>query len=80
MTKYMIAVAAASLAMPLWAEGINADIDTNGDGAYSLQEVQAVSDAVTEEVFNGYDISADGLLDADEAAAMVKAGLLPQQS
>ncbi|MBA86094.1 hypothetical protein ACSSNL_13140 [Thalassobius sp. S69A] len=80
MTKYMIAAAAVTLATPLWAEGIDAAIDTDGDGAYSLQEVQAVSDAVTQDVFNGYDISADGLLDAAEAAAMVEAGLLPQQS
>lgn len=67
----------ATLATPLLAEGIDPAIDTDGNGAYSLQELQAVSPDLTEEMFNSYDISANGLLDSDEVAALVNAGLLP---
>ncbi|MDF1801239.1 hypothetical protein [Thalassovita sp.] len=69
----------STLAAPLMAQSIDTAIDTDGDGAYSLPEIQAIAPDVTAETFTSYDISADGLLDADEAAAMVSAGLLPSK-
>ncbi|MEZ5676669.1 hypothetical protein SAMN06265173_11465 [Thalassovita litoralis] len=68
---------AITLAAPLLAAQIDPAIDTDGDGAYSLAELQVVAPDMTEDSFNSYDISADGVLDADEAAAMQEAGLLP---
>lgn len=73
----LAAAFAVTLAAPLWAAEINLAIDTDGNGAYSLTELQAVNPDLTEETFTSYDLSADGELDADEAAALVEAGLLP---
>ncbi len=55
----------------------DAAIDINGDGMYSYPEVQAVMPEMTEEDFTVLDTSGDGLLDADEIAVAVEAGLLP---
>ncbi|WP_439155853.1 hypothetical protein [Yoonia sp.] len=65
----------AVLAVPAFAQ--DAAIDINGDGMYSFPEVQAVAPEVTEDAFTGLDTSGDGLLDADEIAAGVAAGVLP---
>ena len=54
-----------------------AEIDVNGDGMYSFPEVQAAMPEMTEDTFIVLDVSGDGLLDAEEIAAGVEAGLLP---
>jgi hypothetical protein len=64
-----------ALAMPALAQ--DAAIDINGDGMYSYPELQAVLPDMTEDDFTVLDASGDGLLDADEIAAGVSAGLLP---
>ena len=50
--------------------------DTDGDGAYSMEELLAVYPALTEERFGEIDANADGLIDADELASAQEAGLL----
>jgi Ca2+-binding EF-hand superfamily protein len=42
------------------------DIDTDGDGAWSFSELQAVRPQITVEAFNGLDSNGDGLISADE--------------
>jgi hypothetical protein len=65
----------SALAVPGFAQ--SADIDINGDGMYSYPEIQAVMPEMSEDDFAALDTSGDGLLDADEIAAAVAAGLLP---
>jgi len=55
----------------------SADIDINGDGMYSIAELQAYLPDMSEDTFAVLDTSGDGLLDADEISAGVSAGLLP---
>lgn len=64
-----------ALVVPAFAQ--DAAIDINGDGMYSLPELQAVMPEITEDKFAALDTSGDGLLDADEIAAGVASGVLP---
>jgi Ca2+-binding EF-hand superfamily protein len=50
--------------------------DTDGNGTYSLEELQAVYPDLTEEGFGLIDANADGAVDADELAAAQAAGTL----
>jgi hypothetical protein len=65
----------AAFAVPAMAQ--DAAIDIDGDGMYSIAELQAVMPEMTEEEFVILDLTGDGLLDADEIAVAVEAGLLP---
>ena len=65
---------ALTLGAPVAAQDANVDI--NGDGMYSFPELMAVQPEITEEQFEALDTSGDGLLDADEIAAGVAAGVL----
>lgn len=74
----LIAASGASLALltlPAWA--VVAEIDLDGDGAYSLTEVQTAMPDITADEFVMMDVNGDGLLDADEVAAAIQAGLMP---
>ena len=71
---------AACLAAAVFATAAAAqEIDANGDGLYSLEEMLAVFPAMTEETFTTADLSGDGLLDAEELAAAQADGLIPMQ-
>ena len=65
---------ALTLGAPVAAQDANVDI--NGDGMYSFPELMAVQPEITEEQFESLDTSGDGLLDAEEIAAGVAAGVL----
>ncbi len=54
-----------------------ADIDTDTDGLLSFPELQVAVPELTEDTFTALDVSGDGLLDGDEVATGVEAGLLP---
>ena len=75
MLKHFTIAGFALLATPVLAQ--DADIDINGDGMYSYPELQAVLPNMSEDTFALLDTSGDGLLDADEIAEGVAAGLLP---
>ena len=79
MTRTMTLIAPfallTALVVPAFAQ--DAAIDINGDGMYSLPELQAVMPEMSEDDFAGLDTSGDGVLDADEIAVGVTAGVLP---
>jgi len=76
MTRLMTATAANILVLtsPVWA--ITAEIDLDGDGAYSLTEVQTAMPETTADEFLLMDSNGDGLLDAEEVATAIEAGLM----
>jgi hypothetical protein len=79
MTKLKTLMAPATLAIVLAVPAFAQDvaIDVNGDGMYSYAELTAVLPDISEADFGALDVSADGLLDAEEIAAGQEAGLLP---
>ncbi len=78
-TRLSTAAIALTLASPVLAEGIDASLDTDGDGAYSFAELSTAFPELPEESFTQFDASADGLLDAQEVAEMKKAGAFPMK-
>lgn len=54
-----------------------ADLDTNGDGLLTIDEVQAAYPDMGADTFTAMDLNADGALDAEEIAAAQEAGLMP---
>jgi len=74
MTRFMLTLAAAALALPAVAA---TEADTNGDGVLTLDEVQAVYPDITADMFTSMDVNADGTLDDDEVVAAQQAGLMP---
>lgn len=73
-TILMSAVAAVALTAPAWAQ---ADLDANGDGMVTLDEVQAVNPDITAEDFSAMDTDSDGVLSPEEVSAAQEAGQLP---
>ncbi len=73
MTATMAAVLLAGAATAVSA----AEIDTDGDGVYSLAEMQAAFPEITEETFTAIDANGDGMVDPDELKAAQDAGVLP---
>jgi hypothetical protein len=76
-TLKLIAPLAVLTAFAVPALAQDAAIDINGDGMYSYPELMAVMPDMSEDAFATLDASGDGLLDADEIAAGVAAGILP---
>lgn len=74
-------IAAATLSIPALAMGQGApELDVNGDGVLTIDEVQAAYPEVTTDGFTTMDLNADGALDADEILAAQEAGLMPAPS
>ena len=80
MKKTTLALAAlATLLTPMLASAdMLAELDTNGDRAVTVDELQAVNPDMTAESFSVMDINDDGLLDADEITAAEEAGTINQ--
>ncbi|MEM8823338.1 MAG: EF-hand domain-containing protein [Pseudomonadota bacterium] len=75
--KAILTTTAASLlllAVPAWAAS---EMDTDGDGNVTLEEVQAAMPEITAEMFASMDTDADGVLSDVEITAATEAGLLP---
>lgn len=68
-----LTLAGASLAQAAALE----EMDANGDGMVTLDEVQAMYPEIAAETFTAADANADGTLDAEELAAAEEAGLMP---
>lgn len=65
-------------ALPLAATAQTAaELDTNGDGLLTIDEVQAAYPDMGTDAFTTMDLNADGALDAEEIAAAQEAGLMP---
>ncbi|MCF6233603.1 MAG: hypothetical protein L3J36_10990 [Rhodobacteraceae bacterium] len=62
----------------LSATSVAAQVDTNGDGILTLDEVNAAFPDIKAEEFSAMDANADGVLDNDEVAAAQDAGLMPK--
>lgn len=70
--------AMGALALPSIALAQDAsEIDANGDGVMTLDEVQAVFEEVTADSFSAADENKDGALDDAEMVAAQEAGILP---
>lgn len=69
---------AALIASPLAAQALTAEQDVDGNGTYSIEELQAAFPELTAEAFGQIDVNADGEVDMTEAEAAQAAGLLPQ--
>ena len=75
MKKILLSAAITTgLAAASWA---SSDVDANGDGFLTLDEVQAIYPEITAETFSAMDANADGALDQTEVAAAQEAGLMP---
>lgn len=77
MTRFRTAVAAiAALAsVPAWAQDNRAVEDTDGNGSYSLAELQVAYPDLGEDGFASMDANGDGVVDAAELAAAIADGL-----
>ncbi len=69
---------AALITAPLAAQALTAEQDVDGNGTYSLDELQAAYPELSAETFAQIDVNADGEVDMTEAEAAQAAGLLPQ--
>ncbi|NHB77069.1 EF-hand domain-containing protein [Rhodobacter calidifons] len=76
MTKLALVLAVSALtATAALAEDAAKEVaDTDGNGTFSLAEVQAVYANVTEEAFKAADTDASGELSADELKAAIESG------
>ncbi|CUI00472.1 EF-hand domain-containing protein [Leisingera aquaemixtae] len=78
MKKFALTAAAvaALAASPLAAMESITEADTDGNGTYSLEELQAAYPDLTAETFATIDSNADGEADLAEVQAAEEAGLL----
>lgn len=75
--KNIVIKAATILALTATVVSAQTEIDTDGDGQLSYNEMLAAHPEMTEETFVAIDTNADGAVDADELQAAGEAGLLP---
>lgn len=80
MLNRIAAVSAFAIGIAGAAYADMAELDTDGDGLVSFEEMLVAVPAVTEETFTSLDTNADGALDSDEYAAAEEAGTLPVES
>jgi len=80
MTKTLTVTLATLFGLTVHAHAMetNAEIDTDGDGAYSMAELQIVYPDMSETVFATIDADQNGLIDMDEMQMAEDAALLPK--
>lgn len=77
MTRFAIFLANMALAGAAFAQTIVPDVpDTDGDGTWSLVELQAVWPELTEETLTAIDTGADGSVDTAELQAALDGGVI----
>ncbi|KIC10764.1 calcium-binding protein [Leisingera sp. ANG-M1] len=78
MKKFALTAAALAVlaASPLAAMEAITEADADGNGTYSLEELQAAFPDLTAETFATIDANADGEADLAEVQAAAEAGLL----
>lgn len=77
MTAKMLKLAAAAGLLGASAAYAATEIDTDGDGMISFEEMLAVMPSITEETFLSVDDNGDGMVDETELAAAQEAGVIP---
>lgn len=81
MTKFIVSVLGMSaLATSAFAAGGIADIDTNGDGLLTVDEVQVAYPDMSTDQFSQIDTNGDGAVDDAELGAAKESGMLPADS
>lgn len=75
LTAAATAVLLGAISLPAFAETMVTD--ANDDGVFSMEELMAAYPDLNEETFTAVDANADGVVDPDELAEAVTAGLLP---
>jgi len=80
MKKFAVQTATI-VALTVAASAVTAqsEIDADGDGLLSYNELLAAYPAMTEENFVAIDTNSDGAVDADEMKMATDAGLLPTE-
>ncbi len=76
MTRKTFSVAAIAILFGSQALAIT-EVDTDGDGMASFDELLVTLPDLTEDTFSLIDTNGDGMVDADEYAAGQEAGMLP---
>lgn len=66
-------------ALFLATQAAQAEMDANGDGVFSYEEMLTVYPELSEDVYTSIDVNTDGAIDAAELAAATEAGVLPSQ-
>jgi hypothetical protein len=77
MKTYLIAFTSASL-LATASFASTAELDTDGDGVVSFNEMLVKYPALTEDGFNAVDTNGDGVVDETEMTAATEAGLIPE--
>lgn len=75
--NYRTPIIAALAAVFASAAAAATELDTDGDGLVTLEEISAALPEITEETFTMMDANGDGTLDEDELAEARDAGMLP---
>lgn len=78
MKKVVLTLGAVMALAAAQAQAETAIEDADGNGTYSMAEMQAAYPDMTEDAFNGADANADGEIDADELAAARDAGTIAE--
>ena len=77
MKRIALVLAPFALASAALAQATLPDVpDTDGNGSWSLVELQAVWTDLTEDGFKAIDTSADGVVDATELQAALDGGVI----
>ena len=74
MTLTLAPIAALAIGTAAFAQ---AEMDTDGDGAFSMEELVVAYPDMTEETFAAVDTDADGSISEAELTAATDAGTLP---
>lgn len=81
MTRIALILASMALAGAAFSQATLPDVpDTDGNGTWSLVELQAVWPDLTEEGFGAIDSGADGSVDATELQAALDGGVITAPS
>ncbi len=76
--KLVLTLSALGLVAASMAQAATLDeLDANGDGAVTMDEVQAIYPEIAAETFNAADSNADGVLDEEGLVLAQQAGLMP---
>lgn len=63
--------------LPVLAQDAPAIADADGNGTWSLEELQVAYPDLTQDSFTAMDVNADGGIDAEELAKAIGDGMLP---